>query len=230
MATCQGERYIERQLRSILSQLDPGDELCIVDDASTDRTCEVIRSLHDNRIRLILSPHNRGVLATFEASLRAASGDILFLSDQDDRWLPGKVSAVLNVFAGRPDVDLVASDANLIDENDQPLQASYYPMRGGFTSRFFPNLLRCRFLGATMAFRASLLPRVLPFPRGFDVLHDIWIGMRNTLSGGKTFFIDQPLIEYRRHTGNVSRRQNWFRRARIRLDLLLALSLYSLKR
>lgn len=230
MATYQGERYIGQQLDSILSQLGEEDELNIVDDGSKDNTRGIIRGYGDARIRLVESERNRGALLAFESAVRMASGGIIFLSDQDDEWLPRKAETVLDIFATRPDVNLVASDAELMDENGNPIQGSYYERRGGFSSSFWANLIRCRFLGATMAFRSSLLPGVLPFPREYDVLHDIWIGMRNTLTGGKSYFIHEPLIRYRRHSANVSRPQSGLRKARIRMDLLLALGAYKIRR
>src|SRR3954463_2208062 len=87
MAAYQGERYIALQLRSILDQLCDDDEVLIVDDASKDCTCGEIEAVQDPRIVLIRNGANRGVLRTFETALTRSSGDIIFLSDQDDVWL-----------------------------------------------------------------------------------------------------------------------------------------------
>jgi glycosyltransferase involved in cell wall biosynthesis len=230
IATYQGERYIKQQLESILRQLRTGDEVNIVDDASTDSTRELISSINDPRVRLIQSSRNRGALLAFESAVKASSGDVIFLSDQDDEWLPAKVSTVLDVFAIQPDVRVIASDASVVDDHGEVIEKSYYKTRGGFTASFWPNIVRCSFLGATMAFRRSLLQEILPFPANYDVLHDLWIGMRNTISGKKTYFIDEPLILYRRHSGNLSRSQSLWRKIRLRINLLAALSAYSIKR
>ena len=230
MATHNGERYVEAQLRSILQQLNRQDEVNVVDDASRDRTCQIIRSFNDDRIRLVESEKNRGVLLAFEAAVRMADGDVLFLCDQDDVWYPEKVSTILEAFANWPDVDLMASDAALIDDNDSLLPGTYYQNRGKFSGNFWPNLFRCKFLGATMAFRGTIRFKFLPFPACHDVLHDIWIGMRIAATGGKAHFIEKPLVYYRRHSGNVSRSQSGWRKLWIRVDLLLALLKHSLRR
>jgi glycosyltransferase involved in cell wall biosynthesis len=84
VATYQGERFVAAQLQSILTQLSDGDEVIIVDDHSMDTTCERIVALGDSRIRLIRHDANRGVAESFEEAISQASGDVIFLSDQDD--------------------------------------------------------------------------------------------------------------------------------------------------
>jgi len=204
MAAFQGERYIGCQLRSILAQLADGDEVIVVDDHSSDKTCDEVRSLCDARIRLFEQDANQGVARTFEEALSHATGGVIFLSDQDDLWAPGKVARVMQTFEVSPQVTLVATDAMLIDERGERAGASYYASRGRFCSGFLSNLVRCKFLGCTMAFRSELLARVLPFPHDRDVLHDIWIGVINSVTNGRTSFIDEPLVCYRRHSSNVT--------------------------
>jgi glycosyltransferase involved in cell wall biosynthesis len=226
VAAFNGEAYIRQQLQSILDQLSGRDEVIVVDDASTDRTCDVVQSLNAPRIRLKKHDLNAGVLRTFEEAIRMAQGDILFLADQDDLWAPEKVSSVLHTFESNPDADIVVSDATLIDDNGAILGPSYYAVRGTFRSGVLSNIFRCKYLGCTMAFRSSIRNRILPFPANADVLHDIWIGTANSLAGGKTVYIDRPLVLYRRHdnnsTGNT--RLSFSRQLRMRWDLCRSLA------
>jgi glycosyltransferase involved in cell wall biosynthesis len=229
VAAYNGERFIADQLRSILGQLSPRDEIIIVDDASCDRTRQIIRAERDDRIRLIEHQVNHGVLVSFEEAVRGAAGEIIFLSDQDDIWLPGKVSEVLAAFDRYPESAVVVSDAALIDQDGNTVAPSYFRDRP-FKAGLLPNLLHCRYLGCVMAFRSALVPGILPFPRGFDVGHDIWIGTRNAISGGATCYIDKPLVLYRRHAENLTgrRRLPRFRQIRLRAHLLWALARRSL--
>lgn len=204
IAAYQGERYIALQLRSILSQLSTDDEVIVVDDASTDGTCREISALQDPRIFLIGNATNRGVLRTFETALSRSGGDIVFLSDQDDLWLPQKVETVLGAFAHDSDLMLTASDATLIDENGNQIGDSYYATRGRFREGLWSNVLLCRFLGCTIAFRSALLRSALPFPQATLVHHDVWLGCVNALVGGKTKYIAEPLVAYRRHSTSVT--------------------------
>ncbi len=225
VAAYNGEAYIRQQLQSILDQLSDCDEVIVVDDASTDRTCNAVQSLNDPRIRLKKHDLNAGVLRTFEEAIRMAQGDVLFLADQDDLWAPEKVSTVLQAFESNPDADIVVSDATLIDENGAILEPSYYAIRGTFRSGMLSNVFRCKYLGCTMAFKSSIRNRILPFPTKADVLHDIWIGTANSLAGGKTVYIDRPLVLYRRHGNNSTgiTRLPLSRQLRTRWDLCRSL-------
>jgi glycosyltransferase involved in cell wall biosynthesis len=223
MATCNGAAFITGQLTSVLEQLGPNDEVVVVDDASEDRTKAVIVALGDPRILLIEHENRHGVVKTFEHAIRAASGDILFLSDQDDLWAPEKVSRVTSVFRDHPDVTLVASGVQTIDESGNKIHDDTYSRPRPFSSGVIQNLISNRFQGSTMAFRSQLIPEILPFPHRHNVLHDAWIGMRNTLSGGTSYYIEDPLLLYRRHSRNASRPLGMFQRILKRLHLVLAL-------
>lgn len=221
MAAFRGERFIATQLRSILVQLSPDDEVIVVDDRSDDKTCEQVRSLWDPRVRLIERAANQGVAKTFEQALTCARGSVIFLSDQDDIWAPNKVETILRAFADHPQVTLVATDASLIDHDGAPVGSSYYEWRGKFHSGFLSNLVRCKFLGCTMAFRSELLPLVLPFPSDSHVLHDLWIGTVNSVTKGGTLYLDEPLVQYRRHPGSfTAKKLSPSRRVQIRMHLL----------
>jgi GT2 family glycosyltransferase len=224
MAAYNGERFVAEQLHSILSQLSPKDEIIIVDDASQDSTCAVIVSFCDARIRLIQNETNQGVLASFETALHQTTGEIIFLSDQDDIWLANKVTTVLQAFCSNPDITMVVSDAILVDQRGTLLAPSYYAQRGQFSDRFFMNLVRCKYLGCTMAFRAEVLQKALPFPHSRLLLHDLWIGTVNRLLGGKTQYLPDPLVCYRRHDSAVTgtRRLSVARQTLLRLHLVRA--------
>jgi glycosyltransferase involved in cell wall biosynthesis len=230
MAAYNGERYIEAQLRSILPQLKPNDELVIVDDRSRDGTVDRIRAIQAElrntpagpRILLVEHSQNQGVVQTFEDAIRSASGDILFLCDDDDLWAPDKVQRVLQVFAAHPETQVVSTGVALIDEHDQPLANTDYLRFRKFTANLAANLLHNQYQGSAMAFRSTLIRQILPFPRGRLFLHDAWIGTRNTLTGGGTAYIAEPLLLYRRHTGNYSRRFSRARQIWLRVQFLAA--------
>jgi len=225
MASYNGDRYIQEQIASILPQLSEQDELVVVDDASSDRTKERIVEFNDPRIKLIEHDENQGVVATFEEAMRNAAGDILFLSDGDDIWAPNKVARVLRAFAENPQAQVVATGIALIDQDGHPLDSRDYTKGRRFTPALLPNLVRNRFQGSAMAFRSSLLPKILPFPKRKGFLHDAWIGARNELTGGMTVYLDEPLLYYRRHASNFSKRHNLRMQIRVRVQLILALAL-----
>jgi glycosyltransferase involved in cell wall biosynthesis len=174
-------------------------------------------------IVLIAHEENRGVVRTFEETLRAATGDVLFLADDDDRWAPDKVDRVMRAFAADPDLQVVSTGLELIDAESRPLPASEMMRHRRFSARFLANIMHNQFQGSTMALRSSALQHVLPFPKDKLFLHDAWIGLQTIMHGGKILHLETPLLLYRRHGSNVSRRFSVAKQIRLRLQLMMAL-------
>lgn len=198
MATYNGEKYIKEQLESILVQLGEDDEVIISDDCSIDGTLRVVKLLNDVRIKVFIQSHKSGVVSNFNNSLLHASGDVIFLADQDDIWLKNKVSICLKELEL---CDLVLTDAIVVDKNLSMLSKSLYG-DSFFRYGLFSNLFKNSFVGCTMAFNKKILNHVLPFPKDIP-MHDWYIGLVVTLIG-KINFINIPLILYRRHDNNAS--------------------------
>lgn len=198
MATYNGEKYIRRQLLSILSQLGPDDEVIISDDQSTDRTIERIRQLNDYRIQISTNEGRRGPLGNFEQALVRATGKLILLADQDDIWMPDKVSTVQSLLQ---DYDLVLSDCQVVDESEKMLYKSFFHRRGSQPG-FWYNLYKNSYIGCCMAFRREVLVYALPFPR-YIHMHDWWIGLLVECKGNVCFY-PNPLIQYVRHANNAS--------------------------
>jgi glycosyltransferase involved in cell wall biosynthesis len=196
LAAFNGRRHIEAQVASILAS-PRVTELLVSDDGSTDGTQEVIAALADPRVRLLRGP-GRGVVANFEHLLRQASGRYLFLADQDDVWLEGKVDAML---AALEHADLAVSDCSIVDDDLRVITPSFFAARGSGPG-VLKNFLRNSFLGCCMAFRREVLDYVLPFPRGV-AMHDWWIGLMVNRRG-RVRFIDDILVQYRRHGANAT--------------------------
>lgn len=211
MATYNGERYIQRQLKSILKQLDSMDEVIIFDDCSTDKTREVIKAIGDNRIHLHKNMKNLGVNKTFENALKKAKGDIIFLADQDDIWLDNKVEFITNYFYKHSDVDVVQHDAEVVYEDLTVIDKSFFHWRGHVGPSIIRNLLRDTHLGCCMAMRKDVVSDCLPITS--IPYHDKWIGVIAPLTGHRVMFISTVLMKYIRHVGTSTdpmfHRRSW---------------------
>lgn len=208
MASYNGEKYIKKQIESIIRQLSSDDEIIISDDGSIDNTIKIIEGFNDSRIKVFnnqshckdrksLLERFRSVTKNFENALKNASGDFIFLSDQDDIWEKDKVEITLKYLRK---CDLVVSDYSLIDDYDNPISGIFYKRKK--TNGFFSNLLATPYFGCSMAFSYKVLTNSLPFPSNLFA-HDLWIGFIAQFVG-KVEFIDHKLIFHRRHGQNVS--------------------------
>ena len=203
MATFNGGMFIREQLESILSQLPPDAEIIIADDGSTDDTLLVIDSLNESRIRVLPAERHLGVIYNFERALRASKGEIVFLADQDDVWLPGKVEMCL---AALNEADLVMHDAFLLGLSDAFESAwgrngklsDIRTYRSGVVANWWKN----SFTGCCMAFRRKVLDKALPFPRNLP-MHDQWLGVVAE-KYFKVSYVDEPLVDYRQHSSNAT--------------------------
>jgi glycosyltransferase involved in cell wall biosynthesis len=201
LATYNGEKYIKEQLDSILSQLGNDDEIIISDDNSTDDTINIIRSLNDERIKIYVNK-TKGIVKNFENALNNASGDIIFLSDQDDVWKNDKVKKILSAFSSDNSLTLVFSNAEIIDENGISKNYNFFKDNEANYTSIFKAFFKNQFLGCTIAFKSELKSKILPFPYGIP-MHDWWIGVLS-LFYGKVKFLNESLISYRRHNNNVT--------------------------
>ena len=198
ITTFNGEKHIKDQLDSILCQLSDDDEVIVSDDGSTDGTLSILRDYNDDRLRIIKNTRKQGVIGNVENALEQVKGDYIFLSDQDDIWLPHKVEITLNALVHS---HLVISDCYVTDENLNILHDSFFRVNKSHTNKWLA-LLRNPYLGCCMSFRRSVLNIALPFPDNIP-MHDIWIGNIAAFNFNLSFLSDK-LIYYRRHNNNAS--------------------------
>lgn len=210
MCTYNGARYLREQLQSVAAQTRPPDELVICDDQSADDTREIISQFAATApfpVHLHLNSRTLGSTKNFERAIELCGGDVIALADQDDVWLPEKLRHIENCFERAPEVGLVFTDAEVVDEDLQPLgyrlwqsvgfdDAARRLVRGG---RVLDVLLPgWTVTGATMAFRAGFRELVLDIPTDLALIHDGWIALLIASVAGVSF-IDEPLIKYRQH-------------------------------
>jgi glycosyltransferase involved in cell wall biosynthesis len=198
LASCEGEKYIGAQLESILPQLATDDEIVISDDASTDRTLQMIAAQGDGRIRVIANEHRAGYVANFQRAIAHSRGDLIFFSDQDDIWLPHKVTTLEAALRNHA---LAASDATVVDHDLQTLYRSYFEWRGARDFSWRSIFLKPPIVGATMACHRPYLDTLMPFPDGIP--HDFWLTL-NAAWDNCLEVVRTPLILYRRHPAALS--------------------------
>ena len=199
MAVYNGEKYIEEQLKSILTQLKEEDEVIVSDDGSSDRTLEIIKQLNDSRIQIFQNELEHGYTKNFENALNHAHGDIIFISDQDDVWKPEKVRVMCEALK---DHELAVHDACMTDENLIVTAPSHFK-KYGIKPGFLRTLVYTRYTGACMAFTKRFLELALPFPENQKLCpYDYWFAYLGELYGVITV-LDQQLIYYRRHSGTA---------------------------
>jgi glycosyltransferase involved in cell wall biosynthesis len=214
MCTHNGELFLEEQLKSFEAQTVLPNELVIVDDQSADSTPDIVRRFAKNAsfsVLFSINPTRLGITKNFELASSKCSGEYIFLSDQDDTWVPIKVQTFLELFECSIKTQLLHSNANLVDFNGKSTGATLFDTlsmpsimltrnENGCSAAAFNELLKRNLVtGATVAFRRELLLKALPFCDSW--LHDEWLGMIAAANNALAC-IDIRLIDYRQHENN----------------------------
>jgi glycosyltransferase involved in cell wall biosynthesis len=208
MATYDGAAYVLEQLRSVLAQLGPADEVVVVDDGSGDDTVERVRSLGDSRVRVLTSAGNVGYVRAFERALREARGRYLLLCDQDDVWRPGRVTAMVAALEG---AQVVATNIATLGGPDRipgPYGQRDWRLRARGSTAARRNVLGILagarpYFGSAMGLRRDGLAVVLPFPDYLTESHDLWIAVYGNLAHSIAH-LELRSVERRYHERNAS--------------------------
>lgn len=216
LGTRNGERFVGDQIASILGQTRPVDEIVLSDDASTDRTVEIVeravvahleaRGTAPDLVVLRNDPPLK-VTKNFEQALRATTGDLVALSDQDDVWHPERIARLIARFDD-PEVLLVFGNARQVGADGEYLGHDLFEALGMSAGeralvergRAFEQFMRRNLAtGATVMLRRSLVDAAVPFPNSW--LHDEWLAVVAAASGGVRLY-DEALTDYRQHGAN----------------------------
>lgn len=201
MPTYNGERYVAAALESVCREDDPGVELVVVDDGSTDRTREIVEGYARRApVRLIAGRHTGNWVASTNAGLRSASGRLACILHQDDLWLPGRAARVRAASAGG-DARLIVHPAVFIGEDGGVLGRWTCPLRepsvpaGEFLERLLvQNTIAIA--APTFDRRAALASGGLDESLWYTADWDLWLRLG---APGPVRFLREPLAGFRVH-------------------------------
>ncbi len=200
MATYNGARYLQEQLDSFVTQTRPPDELVVCDDCSSDATIDILESFRRGApfdVRITRNSTRFGYSENFGRAISRCDGDIIFLSDQDDVWLSGKIDTVCHVFEENPGLLVVVNDAELTDKdlNRNGLTVAGQILAVGRSVSDFN-------FGCCISFRSKMKPLIIPSPLA-NGGHDGWINTIGVMLNSR-IFVANVLQYYRRHDTNAS--------------------------
>jgi len=194
MTTYNGDLYVEKQIDSILRQTVKPDVIVISDDASTDRTQEIIDryAVKNQNIKIHLQPGNVGFTKNFETAISLCNTDIILISDQDNIWDSAKIQTCADFLKQNPGAGLCYHDAHLILSDDRRIEYTFrdlfpgiYPLENYRAKKMLMDVTFAN-PGFTLAFDGRLRKRIIPFPDFRVCSYDWWINVA-------AFFLYQPV-------------------------------------
>jgi glycosyltransferase involved in cell wall biosynthesis len=211
MCTYNGSKYLQEQLDSIALQNRLPDELIVCDDCSTDATLDILFNFQKTApfsVIIQANEYNIGTGKNFEGGVRASSGEIILLSDQDDVWYPYKISKMEECFLANDSVEAIFADSDVVNGSLKKLGYTFWESMN-FNSRqqaLFKNGCSFELLvkksvvaGATLAFKRKCIEYILPIPS--KVNYDAWIAIMISIFGN-IIPLKQSLNQYRQHDSN----------------------------
>lgn len=209
LSSYNGERYLQEQIDSILNQKDVNVFVLVRDDGSTDNTLNLLRQMVTcNPLRLkLVEGKNVGCTKSFVELMRMASTfkefvpDYYAFSDQDDVWLPNKLSHSINALPilNETKPQLFSADSIMVDS-----QLNKIPVKKRRYKFSFGEALVCNASGGhTQVFNKKLLLEAIRVDFPPIILHDWWIYCVCQALEGDFVCETTPLLFYRQHTNNV---------------------------
>ncbi|MFV0605197.1 MAG: glycosyltransferase [Niabella sp.] len=214
LCTHNGEKYIQKQLDSIIHQTIPPCEIVVGDDNSTDATMHIIEQIMQScsniDIRVLKNKPALKTVKNFEKTIQACNGDYIFLSDQDDIWKKNKIERMIAAFSFENDL-LLFSNGSLIDEHNDDLAVTLWDKWKFDTDKqhqwqqnnfAVKDLLQGRnyVTGATALISKNLIHNAIPITVPSGYYHDAWLALHAAAQNGLRF-INENLIYYRVHAG-----------------------------
>ena len=210
MCTYNGEVFLEQQIDSILNQTMKVNEIVVCDDGSNDRTHLILEKYSlkfPNLFRIYKNEINLRSVKNFEKAISLCTGDYIFLSDQDDIWVNIKVNDYVTYFKQNIRIDVIASNGFCIDD-DGKVKEKYaiwdvpeFLKERNINFKYYELILMVANIatGASMAFRKSVIQKILPIPiiNGFH--HDEWIAIISSIKNSFTL-LNEKYFYYRIHS------------------------------
>lgn len=196
------ERFIKDALQSALIQTLPPSEIIVLDDASTDNSLDVARSLGHPAIRVISESRNFGGPNTMKG-LSACNGDLIAILNSDDVWAPEKLQKQFSHMASFRQAGVVFTHISVIDESGAPWNANSHQHTFDVKNRSKHEWLRHFFLMGNPFCASSALIRKECFDRlgslngSYIQLQDLDMWIRVALAGYDLHVIEEPLTYYR---------------------------------
>jgi succinoglycan biosynthesis protein ExoO len=209
------EAYIEKAIKSALEQTLNDIEVIVVDDASSDKTVEVVKSITDQRLKVIVNEKNLGAAAARNRALKAAQGEWIAVLDSDDWYAPERLEKLVSL-ANEKNADMIADDLYLINDGDTSPWGTLIQESGEPIDKirqidivYFVETDIFGQPGLHLGISKPLFKREFLAQHGIEydetirMGQDFWLDMKCLIKGASFFLEPKPYYFYRSRPGSL---------------------------
>ena len=199
------EKYLKKQIESLLRQTYKNIKIYISDDNSSDeKVAKILKEYakKDDRVKIYIQQKNLGYNKNFEFLLQQSTAEYIMFSDHDDIWHKDKVEKSLQKIK-EENVDMVYCNCRQVDENDIVLQDDYFKYKNVPLVKGKSKLAisRCVGIGCSQIITKAVKDKMIPFKK--EVIAHDWLAAFIANEGKGMCYIEETLFDYRLHNTNV---------------------------
>ncbi|WP_298827210.1 glycosyltransferase family 2 protein [uncultured Planococcus sp.] len=196
--TYNRSELLKKAVESLKNQSHQNFEIIIIDDFSTDDTASVVEEMEDDRIIYLKHDINKGGSEARNTGIKRATGNFIGFLDSDDQWLPQKLEKQLGQFEGQPDVGVVYTGVQVVNENNQPTRKIVPEYRGDILPKLFES--NCIDTTSSVLVRKEVLDQVQGFDAGLPSCQD-WDLYIRLAQVTKFDFVKDNMVLFYHHSG-----------------------------
>lgn len=189
---------LKTAVKSLENQSHQNFEIIIIDDFSTDDTVEVVSQMKDDRIIFLKHDINKGGSEARNTGIKRATGRFIGFLDSDDQWLPDKLEKQLKLFENQPDVGVIYTGVQVVNENNQPTRKIVPEYRGDILPKLFES--NCIDTTSSVLIKKEVLDQVQGFDSGLPSCQD-WDLYIRLAQVTKFDFVKESMVLFYHHSG-----------------------------
>lgn len=201
MSVYNGEKYLKDSIQSILSQTYKNFVFIIIDDHSSDKSFDIIKSFRDKRIHVIKNSKHRGLTYSLNKALKLSNSTYIARMDADDISLPKRLETQVHYLENHPKVVMVGSWVDLIDKNNNKIRQLRLPISYEEIKRSI--LFFNPFIHPTVMIRKSILDKVGKYDEKLDGAEDYDLFLR-IASKYRVVNLRKTLVKFRKFNNSTT--------------------------
>lgn len=196
--TYNRSELLKKAIKSLENQSHQNFEIIIIDDFSTDDTAEVVNEMKDDRIIYLKHESNKGGSEARNTGIQRATGSFIGFLDSDDQWLPDKLEKQLKQFERQPDVGVVYTGVQVVNENNQPTRKIVPKYSGEILPKLFES--NCIDTTSSVLVKKEILDQVQGFDASLPSCQD-WDLYIRLAQVTKFDFVKESMVLFYHHSG-----------------------------